>query len=193
MEARFTSVTCVITVSSSLKRAAARKSISVRSPQTRDPRLQQDILFDAACAQEFGAGPFHKLEIIGVVDDASGIRVFVVDTHRKLRDFPIKICDPFDSQMGAIVAPGLNRETGGDRKPSLFLWRTAAPTFPKTGLPDIAEKRTRVAACERRDKRGSVALTDGGTPRRKGKERWVMPDLLHNLWQTLAARASRGQ
>ena len=55
-----------------------------------DPRLQQDILLDVAGAQELGASPFHKLEIIGVVDDASGVCVFVVDTYRKLRDFPHK-------------------------------------------------------------------------------------------------------
>src|SRR5574344_764265 len=46
---------------------------------------QPDILFNAQTSQPFGTRSFQKFQIVGMVDDATRIRVFVIDTNWKLK------------------------------------------------------------------------------------------------------------
>ena len=42
----------------------------------------QLVLLEAERAQPFGAATLHEAQIVGIEDDAGGIRVFVIDAHR---------------------------------------------------------------------------------------------------------------
>ncbi len=53
----------------------------------------QPVLFKTQLPQVLGAGAFHELQIIGVIDHTTTIRVFIVHSHRpeKLRQsYPLQ-------------------------------------------------------------------------------------------------------
>ena len=65
--------------------------VQPRGPVVLEARLDDDehaaglvaqrLLVHAERAQPFGAGALEELDVVGVVDDAAGVRVFPVDAH----------------------------------------------------------------------------------------------------------------
>src|SRR5690606_34068810 len=45
--------------------------------------VRQGVMLVAEGAQPFGTGALHELELVDVIDDATGIRVLDIDTHRQ--------------------------------------------------------------------------------------------------------------
>ena len=55
---------------------------------------------EAQRREPFGAGAFHELEIVRVVDDAGGVGVLVVNAERKAKGFRVR-----DAARGARSRP----------------------------------------------------------------------------------------
>ena len=99
----------------SSSRAGARKSARQRRTAKARPKRARSVrVVEPEAAQHLGPRPLGELQVVGVVDDAAGIGVLVVDPQRQAMDAGL---DPAGSAVGAvglIEQPGLaGRLAGG--------------------------------------------------------------------------------
>ena len=60
---------------------AAVVDVNMRRQNRRCRRRAASRLFDPDCADHVGTGTLHELQIIGVIDDASGVGVLEIDAE----------------------------------------------------------------------------------------------------------------